>query len=141
LPTKQNCRKFSDALNAAKAAMRRDECGLWVLKGSRGYVSAWGDGKSYLLYVVCRSGQHWTYTKKRLAFAEVTQDGDEEGCFRMRRLPTEDEARVIRDTTGIRATRPPPMKFISTKRRDPTPTSSYFEAPATNASKRLYRAF
>jgi hypothetical protein len=32
--------------------------------------------------------QRWTSFKKRLAFCELTQDGDQEGCFRLHGLPT-----------------------------------------------------
>ena len=40
--------------------------------------------------------------KKKLAFMQVTQDGDTEGVFKLDRLPTEDEAALIRDVLGIR---------------------------------------
>jgi hypothetical protein len=36
-----------------------------------------------------------------LAFCEVTQDGDAEGCFRLSRLPTPAEAEEIRSVLGI----------------------------------------
>jgi hypothetical protein len=48
------------------------------------------------------SKQAWTWVKKRLAFAEVTQDGDCEGVFRLHRLPSFSEAEEIRDVLGIR---------------------------------------
>jgi hypothetical protein len=35
--------------------------------------------------------------KKRLAFCRLTQDGDDEGCFHLDRLPTKNEAETIRD--------------------------------------------
>lgn len=54
------------------------------------------------MWVGCRSALHWTHTKKRLGFCEVTQDGDDEGCLRLRALPTADQAVVIRDVLGIR---------------------------------------
>jgi hypothetical protein len=43
----------------------------------------------------------WGYAKKAMSFAKVTQDGDEEGCLFMARLPTESEAEAIRDKVGI----------------------------------------
>ncbi len=44
----------------------------------------------------------WTYAKRALKFAgEPTNDGDEEGAFVMRRLPTLAEADVIRRYCGI----------------------------------------
>ena len=67
------------ALDAAPSQLRRDEAGWWIIAGRRGTIHTWGDGKSWLAYVRCRSRQHWTFTKRRLAFMTVTQDGDEEG--------------------------------------------------------------
>ena len=90
------------ALDAAPAQLRRDECGSWIIAGRRGTIHTWGDGKSWLAYVRCRSPQHWTFTKRRLAFTTVTQDGDEEGCLRLFRLPSPQEAVVIRDAMGLR---------------------------------------
>ena len=44
----------------------------------------------------------WTWAKRRLAFCEVSQDGDAEGALRLGRLPTAEEADEIRDILGIR---------------------------------------
>jgi len=94
------------ALYGSPSALRRDEAGLWILRGSRGYCSTWGDERTCQLIVAPQSEMSskkaWTWIKKRLAFAELTQDGDEEGCFRLHRLPTTDEAEKIRDIVGIR---------------------------------------
>ena len=90
------------ALGAWDHAMRRDECGAWTITGKQGSIHTWGDGKTWVLYVACRSGQHWTITKGRLGFCEVSQDGDDEGCLRLRQLPTPEQASVIRDVLGIR---------------------------------------
>ena len=56
--------------------MRRDECGAWRIDGKYGSIHTWGDGKTWVLYVGCRSKLHWTATKQRLGFCVVTQDGD-----------------------------------------------------------------
>lgn len=90
------------ALDAAPSQLRRDECGSWIIAGRRGAIHTWGDGKTWLAYVRCRSRQHWTFTKRRLAFMTVTQDGDDEGCLRLFRLPTPEEAVAIRDVMGLR---------------------------------------
>jgi hypothetical protein len=42
----------------------------------------------------------WTWAKRRLAFCELTQDGDAEGVFRLQRLPTASEAEEIRYVLG-----------------------------------------
>jgi len=89
-------------LDAAPSQLRRDEAGWWIIAGRRGTIQTWGDGRSWLVYVLCRSRQHWTFTRRRLPFMTVTQDGDEEGCLRLFRLPTSHEAVVIREVMGLR---------------------------------------
>lgn len=90
-------------LNASPSSLHRDDCGLWVLRGARGYISTWGDGASWQLVVFeLPTARQWNFRRDALAaFAEITQDGDTYGCFRLRRLPTVDEADVIRDILGI----------------------------------------
>lgn len=95
-----------EALNASSSYVHRDECGVWRLRGRPGcYASTWGEEGGWLLVVVPEtelSALGWSWAKKRLSFAEVTQDGDNEGCFRLHRLPSSDEAKVIRDILGFR---------------------------------------
>jgi hypothetical protein len=90
------------ALNAWDRALCRDECGAWTLVGKQGSIHTWGDGKSWVLFVACRSAKGWTNTKRRLSFCTVTQDCQDEGCLRLHELPTPEQARVIRDDLGIR---------------------------------------
>ncbi len=83
--------------------MRLDACGAWRINGRSGHVYTWDDsGGGWVMYVACTSTWAWTTAKKQLAFAEVTQDGDEEGCLHLHGLPTADQARVIRSILGIR---------------------------------------
>jgi hypothetical protein len=93
------------ALGAWDRALRRDECGAWTIIGTRGTIHSWGDGKSWVLFIACRSAQHWTYTKRRLSFCAVTQNCDDEGCLRLRQLPTPEQANIIRDILGIQKRR------------------------------------
>jgi hypothetical protein len=104
---KDRLEQLREALNGALRGLRRDECGTWHLLGSRGRVYRDGDG--WLLFVTCRSGKHWAFTKKRLAFCRVTQDGEDEGCLRLDRLPSSEEAEEIRHAVGLRQTKPPPQ--------------------------------
>ncbi len=90
------------ALDAASSQLRRNACGLWTIAGRRGTIQTWGDGETWLVCVIGRSARHWTAIKHRLAFMTITQDGDEEGCLRLCRLPTPQEAVVIREVTGLR---------------------------------------
>jgi len=94
-----------DALDAAPGQLRRDACGLWIIAGRRGSLQTWGDGKTWLVYVIGRSARHWTAIKGRLTFMTVTQDGDEEGCFRLLELPSPREAALIRDALLLRKRR------------------------------------
>jgi len=90
------------ALGAWDRALRRDECGAWCISGKTGRVYTWGDGRTWMLFVACRSALHWTHTKRRLSFCTATQDGEDEGCLRLRTLPTPEQAAVLRDMLGIR---------------------------------------
>jgi hypothetical protein len=90
------------ALGAWRRALRRDTCNAWCIRGAEGHIYTWGDGKTWALWVHCQSRRHWTATKKRLAFCDLMQDCDEEGCLRLRRLPTLAQATVIREVLGIR---------------------------------------
>jgi hypothetical protein len=51
------------------------------------------------------SPRRWTGIKKRLGFCRLTQDGDDEGCLYLDRLPKADEAVLIREAIGIRKRR------------------------------------
>jgi hypothetical protein len=109
---KERLEQLREALNGAFRSLGRDECGTCRLLGSRGHIyrddrGEGGDG--WLLYVRCRSGRHWTYTKRALAFCRLTQDGDDEGCLRLDRLPSAAEAEEIRQAVGLRQTKPPPQ--------------------------------
>jgi hypothetical protein len=99
--------ELHDALNAWPSALRRNDDGLWTLRGRPGcYAATWGDGRSWQLVVTpdeMITKKQWTAHKKQLSFGEVTQDGDQEGVFRIcDLLPTAAEAEMIRDILGIR---------------------------------------
>jgi hypothetical protein len=94
--------KLLVALGARECALRLDECECWRIGGNRGHIYTWGDDQSWVMYCRCRSSKAWAFAKRRLAgYAKVTQDGDDEGCLRLDRLPTADEAATIRDLLGI----------------------------------------
>jgi hypothetical protein len=93
---------FQAALNASPSTLRRDQAGLWILRGSRGYVSSWGGVNAWQLIPESVSARRWSSYKSRLAFCQVTQDGDTEGVLRLDRLPTAEEAVEIREILGLR---------------------------------------
>ena len=124
------------ALNAAHNAVRLDECRLWTVRGSRGYVSTWGDGQTWMLAVGSKTPRHWTFAKQRMAsfpgLAQLTQDGDEEGVFRLMRLPTPEEAAEIRRAAGIRQSKPSPSagrRFTRAKTGDTATSMRFGERP------------
>ena len=59
------------------------------------------------------SSRPWKNAKARLTFCKVTQDGDWEGCLHLDRLPTADEAVVIREVLGLRKRRHMPAEALS----------------------------
>jgi hypothetical protein len=91
-----------EALGAWDRALRRDECGAWCISGHRGSIHTWGDGRTWVLFVACRSARHWMATKARLSFCTITNDGDDEGTLRLHEPPTAHQAAVIREALGIR---------------------------------------
>jgi hypothetical protein len=114
-----------EALNAAHNAVRLDECRLWTVRGSRGYVSTWGDGQTWMLAVNSVTPRRWRLIKQRMAafpgLVQVTQDGDDEGVFRLMRLPTAEETAEIRRAAGIRqspGSTSAGRRFIPTKTGD-----------------------
>jgi hypothetical protein len=96
--------KLMSALGCRQAALRRDECGDWRINGSRGHICAVPGGArpSFMLYVMTESARAWTFAKRALLpFAKIINDGDEEGAFVMHRLPTSEQAALIRRYCGI----------------------------------------
>jgi len=115
---------FLSAIDASPTALERPVRRGWIgdyqITGKRGHVLAAQPG--YLLYAntperdephpdrqdrkLCYgSTRKWTNIKAQLAFAKLTQDGDDEGCFYLDRLPTQAEASRIRKALGIRRRR------------------------------------
>jgi hypothetical protein len=102
---RRQLRDLLAALNAWDRALRRDECNAWRISGTSGCIYTWGDGKTWVLHIACRSSRHWAATKERLAFCAVTQDGDDEGCLRLHAVPTKQQAEAIREALSIRKRR------------------------------------
>jgi hypothetical protein len=88
------------ALDATTGALRRDACGDYAIIGKDGHIYA--DGAGYLLCVSTdESARRWGFVKKRLAFCQLRQDGDDEGALHLDRLPTPAEAEAIREAMSI----------------------------------------
>jgi hypothetical protein len=108
--------KLVEALGCRDAALRRDECGDWAVKGRCGHIYAvpgttahgFPPGEGFQIYFRGAeefgeplSSKGWPYAKRALLFCKVTQDGDDEGMLFLDRLPTEIEAALIRDKLGV----------------------------------------
>jgi len=96
------------ALGASDRALQRDECNAWTITGMRGTIYTWGDDRTWVLFVACRSALHWTHTKKRLGFCKITQNCGDEGCLRLFGLPTPDQSSAT--LLGSRNTGKSPLK-------------------------------
>jgi hypothetical protein len=95
------------ALDASPRSLGRDECGDWAINGRLGHI--FSDGAALLLYVAREeSVRRWNNIKHRLDFCRVVQDGEDEGCLQLDRMPAPTEAGVIREALGIR--RPATMR-------------------------------
>jgi hypothetical protein len=134
-----------EALNAADNAVRLDECRLWTIRGNRGYLSTWGDGQTWMLTVDSVASRRWTFIKQNLAafpgLAQVTQDGDDEGVFRLTRLPTPEEAAEIRRVAGIRQTSTSiGRRFTPAKSRDTAPSIRFDARPVPDPAPGAERA-
>jgi hypothetical protein len=78
--------------------LARDECGDWSIFGSKGKF--YGDGThgpSWYVYI----DHSWLRAKRGLSFMEVHQDGEAEGVLKLERLPTPEEACLIRKWAGL----------------------------------------
>jgi len=94
-------RSLRDTLNTS-SQLARDECGDWHILGRRGKLFADSQWEPYWYLYIDRS---WTRAKRALSFMEIHQDGDADGVLRLKRLPTEQEARLIRKWAGLSAKR------------------------------------
>jgi hypothetical protein len=90
---------FAKALGSRDSALRRDECGDPRINGRRGHIYAAPEG--FMLVVMGWSTLGWGNAKRALAFARVSQDGDDEGILILDRLPTKSEAEAIRHYLGV----------------------------------------
>jgi hypothetical protein len=105
---------FLAALDASPVALRRDlhrdegHKGDYSIQGKWGHIYIHGAG--FLLCITAKderdqSPRRWTSIKRRLEFCRITQDGDDEGCLHLDRLPTPAQADLVRQALGIRKRR------------------------------------
>lgn len=101
-----------EALFCRRTCLRRDECGDWGVFGLKGHIYAVPEG--FQMFVTgCGSPRAWTAAKKALSFAEVTQDGDDEGGMIFKILPDQAQAESIRRYCAI-----PKRRVLSESERE-----------------------
>jgi hypothetical protein len=104
---KEQLEILADALKISRRHIRKDEFGQWIIDHGRGRAQPCGDLSSFLLYGTAHSARKWGAIKREAkTFGwEITQDGDDEGCFRFGAPTDPDEATYLRNLLGLRKRR------------------------------------
>jgi hypothetical protein len=84
-PERERLSGFARPLRSRAVALRRDERGNWRMNGSRGHVHAAPEGFQILVMGWWANG--WNRAKRVLLFAQICNDGDDEGGFVLDRFP------------------------------------------------------
>lgn len=85
----------------------------WAIFGRFGHIYAIPDGFQFMIINNDKPRTaRWTNVKQRMAFCQLTQDGDDEGAFVLNRLPTSNEAKIIREALAI-----PKARHLSEEQR------------------------
>jgi hypothetical protein len=114
---------LAEAIKSRDAALRRDECGDWRINGRQGHIYAVPGSldrpntPGFLFYIASCSARAWTNSKRSLAFADLSQNGDDEGCLFLDRLPSAAEAKVVRSRLGIAKARSMSEEELARRRK------------------------
>lgn len=134
------------ALDARGASLRRDVCGDWAISGKLGHIYAVPEGLQLVIFTgeigIADSPRRWTGVSQRLGFCRVTQDGDDEGCMILGRLPAAQEAKLIREALGIPKARHLTVEQVASIQRR-NAAQSRFQAkktPLTGAADTMHPA-
>jgi hypothetical protein len=92
--------ELARALGVSERRIKRDGCGDWNIVARRGHIAT--DGTSSYAYLRLESSRRWKAAKRILRFLSVSQDGDNEGIFHIREMPTAAQAVTIRKALGLR---------------------------------------
>jgi hypothetical protein len=92
--------ELARVLRISKRRIKKDKCGDWNVVARRGLIAT--DGVSFYAYLRLGSPRRWKAAKRALGFLSVTQDGDYEGIFLIRGMPTTEQAASIRKVLGLR---------------------------------------
>lgn len=100
LEDKRLLNTLSKYLKISPSRMRLDVYGDWNVVGKKGKIFT--DGQLWYLYVSPENSRVWNNIKKKLAFMDLSQDGEDEGILKLERMPSESEAKVVRKVLGMR---------------------------------------
>ena len=90
-----------EALDISSSTLRLDECGLGICAPSVAGSPPGATARAICSPSTSAHGRAWTFAKRRLAFAEVTQDADGEGVLRFELPVTEAQASAVRALAGL----------------------------------------
>ena len=96
---KKLLQKLSEALNSSEERIHLDECGDWNIFGRKGKIFT--DAELWYIYISAKSKRHWSSIKKKLNFMVISQDGDDEGILKLERMPSQEEAEIVREMVGL----------------------------------------
>ena len=98
-----------------RVRFRRDECGCACIIGKQGNIHE--DGAGYSLLVMLDTARKWSAAKAKLkGFCQLRQDGDTEGVLYLARLPTLEQAEMLRTVLGIRKVPDYSLELLESKR-------------------------
>lgn len=97
---KRYLKKLALSLDISEGRIKLDECGDWNIVGLRGKINT--DTEFWYLLPKLDSPRKWNNTKKNLSWMEVHIDGDFEGILKSNRMPSRDEAMMVRKVIGMR---------------------------------------
>jgi hypothetical protein len=107
---------LAQALDISPRNIRKDRCSQFTISGNGGQLQTFDRQEAYLLYIMAPSSRKWGAIKRKAVALgwEVTQDGDDEGCFRLP-LPNPDQAKFLRSLLGLRKRRRESDEMINSK--------------------------
>lgn len=97
-PLGEKWKRFLKKALGTSTRWAKDECGDYNLLGTEGKIFV---GNTFW-YVYVEKGVD---LKKRLDFMILSQDGGTEAIFKLDRLPTKEEAKIIRNIIGLKKKR------------------------------------
>jgi hypothetical protein len=88
-----------DHLDVSSSRLKRDGCLDWNIVGRKGHIFT--DTVYWYAFVNETTKRKWSSIKHKLSFMELNQDGDDEGILKLERMPSYEEAEVIREIIGL----------------------------------------